>query len=158
MKIKTTDAARKLAIHPSHLLLHIAELEPSLTFPDVWPEIDEAWVETVAASGGHRRSALQPPPQPPKPTAPMPSLSKNAVHVLDKLSRQGKWGNVSVAFDSLLNITHVPKHDLEDVIDELRNQDFLDHDGRGRGTISLNPARQKDIESLAQQPPGTLRG
>lgn len=151
MKIKTTDAARTLAIHPSHLLLHVAELDPSLTFSDVWPEIDEAWVETVAASDGRRRSTPGPSPHSPKPPMPMPSLSQNAIHVLDKLNRQGKWGDVYVAFDALLNITHVPKRDLEDVIDELRKQGFLDHDGRGRGTISLNPARRKDIESLAQQ-------
>jgi hypothetical protein len=158
MKIKTTEAAQSLGIHPSHLLLHVARLESTLTFQDVWPEIDNAWVETVATTGGHRSSTSGPLPEPTKPSTPVSSLSDYGIHVLDKLCRQGKWGNVSVSFDALLNLTHVPKRNLEEVIDELRKRGLLDHDGKKRGTISLNPSRQKDIESLVQQTPGTLRG
>jgi len=154
MKIKTIEAAKSLGVHPSHLLLHVAELDESLAFNEVWPEMDEGWVETVAATGKHRR------PRPGSSGEQVglcgrpESLSQQAVHVVDKLSRQGKWGNASVAFDALLNLTHVSKRDLEDVIDELRKGGLLDHDGRGRGTISLNPARRKDIERLTQEPPG----
>ena len=150
MKIKTTEAAQSLGIHPFHLLLHVARLDSMLTFQDVWPEIDDAWVETVATTGGHRRSTSGPLPEPSTLPTPASSLSDYTIHVLDKLCRQGRWGNVSVSFDALLNLTHVPKRDLEDVIDELRKQGLLDHDGKGRGTISLNPARRKDIERLAR--------
>lgn len=148
MKIKTTDAARNLSIHPSHLLLHVAELDSSLTFADVWPEIDNAWVETVATYSVHKPPRSGPSPRFPNPPVRTPSLSRNAIHVLDKLSRQGKWGSVSVAFDALLNLTHVPKRDLEHVIEELRKEGFLDRDGTGRGTISLNPAKSEDIKRL----------
>jgi hypothetical protein len=151
MKIKITDAARRLRIHPAHLLLHIAELDPGLSFSDVWPEIDEAWVQTVAASGGHRQAPREIPHQPTKSVAATPGLSRNAIHVLDKLSRQGKWGNVSVTFDALMNLTHLSKRDLEDAIGELRKQAFLDRDGTGRGTISLDPQRGEDIKRLSQQ-------
>jgi len=147
-KIKTTDAARDLGIHPAHLLLHIAGLDSSLTFADVWPEIDTDWVETIATAGGHKRPRSVSSPRPPNRTVQMPSLSRIAVHVLDKLSRQGKWGSVAVAFDALLNLTHVPKRDLEEVINELRKEGFLDRDGTGRGTISLNPAKREDIKRL----------
>ena len=78
-------------------------------------------------------------------------LSDSAVHVLDKLHRKGKYGNVSVAFDALMNLTHVAKRELEDVIAELRKADLLSHDGTGRGTISLNPAKRIEIEAIAQQ-------
>jgi hypothetical protein len=71
--------------------------------------------------------------------------------VLDKLSRQHKWGNVSVGFDALLNLTRVPKRELEDAITALRRAGFLDHDGTGRGKISLNPAKRNEIERIAQQ-------
>ena len=151
MKIKTTDAARNLSIHPSHLLLHVAELDSSLTFADVWPEIDTAWVETAATTSGHKRPRSAPSPRFPNPPARTPSLSENAIHVLDKLSRQGRWGGVAVAFDALLNLTHVAKRDLEDVVDELRKDGLLDRDGTGRGTISLNPAKREDIKKLVQQ-------
>jgi hypothetical protein len=157
MKVKTTDAARDLGIHPAHLLLHVASLDASLTFGDVWPEIDEAWLETVASTGGHRRVPSEPPPRPKPLLGPLSGLSRNAVHVLDKLSRQGKWGSVSVAFDTLQNLTHVPKRDLEDVVSELRKAGLLDHDGSGRGTISLSPARQKEIQAITQHGGGNVR-
>jgi len=151
MKIKTIDAARSLGIHPAHLLLHVAALDMSLSFNDVWPEIEEAWVETIASTGRHRPSspdlAHQLRPTPP----PLSSLSKNAIHVLDKLSRQGKWGKLSVPFEALQNLTHIPKRDLEDAVGELRKAGYLDHDGSGRGTISLDPARQKDIKKITQE-------
>ncbi len=158
MKTKLVEAAQSLGIHPSHLLLHVAQLDSDLTFQDVWPEIDDSWVECVAATGGHRRVSARTPVQPPKPSPAKASLSPDAVHVLDKLSRQGKYGDVAVTWDALLNLTHVPKRDLEDVVTELRRFGLLDHDGTGRGTISLKPGRRKEIETLAQKPPGTLRG
>ena len=92
MKIKTTDAAQSLGIHPAHLLLHVAQLDSALTFQDVWPEIEDAWVETVAATGGHRSASPRNPVQPSQPSPASPGLSAEAVHILDKLSRQGKYG------------------------------------------------------------------
>ena len=151
MKIPTTEAARQLSIHPAHLFQHVAVLERSLTFEDVWPDIDDGWVETVAATGGHKRTTPQAETPGPEQSATSSRLSDDAVHVLDKLSRQGKWGNVSVAFDALQNLTHVPKRDLEDAVDELRKAGFLSHDGTGRGTISLAPGKRREIEQIAQQ-------
>ncbi|MCJ7588688.1 MAG: hypothetical protein MUQ00_12425 [Candidatus Aminicenantes bacterium] len=151
MKIKTIDAARSLGIHPAHLLLHIAALDRSLTFNDVWPEIDEAWVKTVASAGRHRPFPSEPAHQVGTIPPPLSSLSKNAIHVLDKLSRQGKWGKLSVPFEALQNLTHIPKRDLEDAVGEIRKAGYLDHDGSGRGTISLDPARQKDIKKITQE-------
>ena len=156
MKIKTTDAARRLHLHPARIFQHVVELAPDLAFTDVWPHIDEEWIETVGAL--ERRGAAPPEaqrsPAPPtgtgKPTG--QRLSAHAVRVLDKLSRQRKWGHVSVAFDALQNLTHIPKRDLADALGELRKGGFLDHDGAGRGTISLNSAKRDEVEAITQEP------
>lgn len=161
MKIRTSEAARNLGIHPSHMFQHIVELAPELPFHDVWPEIDTDWVKTLAAlehrGAPHSTEEIVDQAAVTDHAPAAHGLSDDAVHVLDKLSRQGKWGNVSVAFDSLMNLTHVPKRDLEDVVAELRKRGFLDHDGTGRGTISLNSARRCEIEEIVQQSHGALR-
>lgn len=149
MKINTIDVAKKMGIHPAQLLLRIAGMEKTLTFFDVWPEIDEAWVKTISAplEYKHHKEIIE--------NATIPTvvssspLSHDAIHVLDKLSRQGKWGSVSVTFEALQNIAHISKRDLEDVITELRKAALLDHDGSGRGTISLSSGKRKEIESIA---------
>jgi len=151
MKINTCEAAKRLAVHPSHLFLHVAQLDASLTFEDVWPEIDQDWVETVSISGRHRRMQGREGTQffpEGEPAAAGPDFSVNAVHVVDKLRRHGKWGSVSVTFDALINLTHLSKHGLEEAIAELRRKDLLDRDGTGQGTISLRSARREDIESM----------
>jgi len=151
MKIKTANAARALGIHPSHLLLHVAELDRSLSFGDVWPEIDQEWVKTVEASRGHRQPTPAPSPELPKLLQPTPSPSDDAVHVLDKLSRKDKWGNASVTLDALLNLTHLDRHRLQKALDELRKLRFLGHDGRGQGKISLAPGRRNEIERVTHR-------
>jgi hypothetical protein len=151
MKIKTTDASRNLRIHPAHLLLHVAELDSSLRFEEVWPEIDQAWVETVSVSGGHRRDHTGSESEivlPTKTPISTPGLSVAALRVIDKLRRHGHWGNAYITFDGLLNQTHLSSHDLDNTIAELRKMGFLDHDRIGRGGISLNSARRKEIDSL----------
>jgi hypothetical protein len=50
-----------------------------------------------------------------------------------------------------MNFTHLPKRDLEDAIGQLRKLGFLNHDGSGRGTISLNSAKRKEIDGITQQ-------
>lgn len=147
MKTKTSEAARRRDIHPAHLFQHIAELAPGLAFDDVWPEIEEDWVRCIPISE-------HPPASPTAEHAdvlPAPDdLSGAAVHVLDKLMRHGKWGNASVTFEALQNFTHVFNRELENVVTELKRKDLLDHDGTGRGTISLNPAKRSAIESTVE--------
>ncbi len=150
-KIRTTDAARRLGIHPAHLLQHIAALDASVQFGEVWPEVDDAWLETIAATGGHRTA----PPTPAEAVAPrkqgVAGISQDAIRVLDKLTRQGKWGKMSVSFEALRNLTHIAKRDLERALAELTREGLLDHDGSGRGTISLASGRRKEIERVVHQ-------
>jgi hypothetical protein len=161
MTTRTSEAARRLGIHPSHIFQHVAELGAELTFADVWPLIDEDWVETVSAFG-HR---VVPPTAAPSAAAaagavrtPTHGLSDEAVRVLDKLSRHKKWGNVFVAFDALQNLTRLPKRDLEEAVAELRRRGLLDHDGSGRGTISLNSGKRNEIETIAHKERGLASG
>jgi len=154
MKIQTCEAARTLGIHPSHLFQHIVELAPQLTFHDVWPEIDQGWVETVSAAGHHHIAHVEEDPLVVKES--MGSdlarrLSQASLRVLDKLARQKKWGSVSVSFEALLNLTRVPKRDLEHAVAELRKEGLLDQDGTGRGCISLNSSKKDQIEEIAEQ-------
>lgn len=154
MKIRTCDAAKGLAMHPAHFLFYVANLDASLVFSDVWPEIDEGWVDTVALASGHRRPPSEHLPKPELASIAKSAISKNAAHVLDKLSRRGKWGNVSVSLDALQNLTHISRHELEDVISELRKASMLVHDGSGRGSISLDPARRKGIQLIIDEQKG----
>jgi hypothetical protein len=160
MKTKTSEAAKILGLHPSQLFLYIAAFDDSLTFEDVWPEIDQEWVKTVPVVGGyhfkHGLEYLQP-AQPSQPGVHAHGLSDSAVRVLDKLCRQSKRGRVSVSFDALMNLAHISKSDLEAVLAELRKRAFLDQDRAGRGRISLNPAMRNEIEKIVQQSHGHVR-
>ena len=154
MRMKTSEAARTLGIHPSHLFQHLVELSPELTFEQVWPEIEDDWVRTIFASEHHAAS-----PEMEQPVAPITAvsgavtgdLSYEATKVLDKLTRQRKWGNASVSFDALRSLTHLSQRDLDHVVADLRRRNLLDHDGTGRGTISLNSAKRSEIEPVVEQ-------
>jgi hypothetical protein len=151
MKVKTSEASRNLAIHPAHLLLHVVALDKSLTFEDVWPEIEQHWVETISVAGGHRHDhrvgekEIVPSVRIPASSV---GLSDAALRIVDKLRRHGNWGNAYITFDGLLRQTHLSAHDVDNAIAELRKIGFLDHDRGGRGGISLNSARRKEIESI----------
>jgi hypothetical protein len=151
VKIRTAEASKKLGLHPSQLLFKLAELEASLKFQDIWPEIDEGWFQTLSVQMG-----LYPPHQTEKPISepgprtegPQKGLSSNALHVVDKLRRQKKWGHISVSFEALLNLTHLSAKDLQEALDQLRTLDLLDHESIGKSTISLNSSKTREIESL----------
>lgn len=152
MKIRTSEAARRLGTHPSHLFLNVVALAPELTFSDVWPEIDEDLFQTVSALV-HRGTSG--PTERAKPNDLGHSIGREvsdaAIRVLDKLSRQGKWGAVSVTIEALSNLAHVPERELEEVVAELRKGDFLEQDGTGLGKISLDPAKGQEIERIVRQ-------
>jgi len=151
MKVRTSTAAAQLDIHPSHLLQHVAELDKSLCFEDVWPEIEQDLVETISVSKEHRRTHNISEISDRGPAINKYDLSDAAIRILDKLFRQNKWGDVYVNFEALGKLTHLSSHDLRHAITELGRKRFLDHDGTGRGTVSLDPARHKEIELIAQQ-------
>jgi hypothetical protein len=153
MKIKTSKVASLLNIHPFHLFQHVAEISNSLAFDEVWPEIEDCWVETVSVASGHRKieKNIEKNESRKIPNISEQNLSAAAIHLVDKLYRHSKWGNMSVSFEALVKLTHLSMHDIQNAVAELNKRKFLDHDGSGRGTISLHPARRKEIELIIQK-------
>jgi hypothetical protein len=153
MKIKTAEAARGLGVHPMRLLQHIVELAPDLAFEDVWPEIDDGWVRTLAVRE-HRSAQQGAKPdtdgERAKEETPDLGLSDAAVRVLDKMARQDRWGGASLHVDTLTNLTHLPNKEVERAVAELRKKGLLDHDGTGRGTVSLNSGKRNEIEAACR--------
>lgn len=151
MKISTAEAAAKLGMHPSLLLFFLKEFGPSLQFEDIWPDVDSAWIETIAVSKGistaKGESLLKSPTTVEKKERSI-GLSDDAIRVIDKLRRHGNWGHISVPIDALTKLTHLSSRELNLAIDELRKHGFLDHQGEGKGTISLNSAKTQEIESI----------
>lgn len=152
MKIRTSQAAGRVGVDPAQLLLRLAELDSSLAFDDVWPEIDEAWLETLLSLDGHRGVRQgEAPAKPERQTSVRRiDLSDGAMRVVDKLKRQGKWGDASVSFEALQNLTRVPGHELKGALAELRKKGLLDRDGTGRGDISLNSGERNQIERIGE--------
>lgn len=161
MVIATTEAARRLGLHPAGLFQALLRLDRTLGFEDVWPNLDEGWVQTLqCAEGGTPTAGLAhiakaSSTQRPR-SAPAQALSEAALHVLDKLARRDKWGVAAVSKEALTNLTRLPGRTLEDAIAELRRSGLLDHDGTGLGTISLASSQRKRIESLTDW--GSSRG
>lgn len=154
MKTNTTAAAQSLEMHPAQLLLHVAQLDTSLTIEDIWPEVDDAWIETIRAQDWDKfkhdparentQSALQ------QQSQPQLALSQDAIRVLDKLRRQGKWSTVAVSLEALAKLTHLSAQTLRAAVAELRSEGLLDHDGSGHGTVSLSSAKNKEIGLFLQ--------
>jgi hypothetical protein len=161
MKTKTCDVARALSMHPARILLHAASINPELTFEDVWPEIDQALLDAMSLhpdyqtiqearlpAGTYLRAFVT--KESPQGIARKPDVgnSGSSVRVADKLYQQRKWGNTSVTLDTLVNMTHLPSHEVEKAITELRTRRLLDFDRAEQGQYSLNSAKRREIELL----------
>jgi hypothetical protein len=158
---QTSEVAMALSARPARILLHAAGMDAELTFEDVWQEIDQTPPDTMSLhpdhqttqearlpAGSYLRAVVtkeSPQGMVRKPDVRSSSLS---VSVADKLYQQRKWGNTSVTFDGLVNMTHLPSHEVEKAIMELRTRRFLDSDRVEQGQYSLNSGKRKEIELL----------
>ena len=127
------------------------ELAPTILFEELWPEIDEGWVETVARSKGLSLTESKGHPGTPSPIlgGPKPmTLSEPARKIVDKLRRQRHWGHASLPIEALQKITHLSSKEIDEAINELRERHLLDHAGGNRGVVSLDPAMKDEIESI----------
>jgi hypothetical protein len=158
---RTSEVAGTPSMRPARNLFHAAAINQELTFEDVLPEIDQtvpdimslrpdqqAIPEPRLAAGTYLRAVVT--KEPPNGTARRPDVrsSSTSVRVADKLYQQRKWGGTSVPFDALVNITHLPSHEVEKAVIELRARKLLDSDRAEQGQYSLNSAKRKEIESL----------
>ena len=161
MKIRTSEAAVRLGVHPLGLVLAVRPMVGGIE--DCWPEIDDGFVETLRAAGygqsesaraaRHGDGAKQPSGSAPA-VSPVLSVSHAAAEVLDKMSRQDKWGKNTVSLDTLRNHYCRTVSNVEVAVDELVDREFLLVEGGRKGTYSLNPARKGEIDRNV----GLIRG
>jgi hypothetical protein len=155
MKIPTTDAARKLGIHPASFVLYVSEMVGDLS--DCWPEVDEGFIETIrtlrfadaADATPPATDAVQPASEPHE-VGIAKRRSQAELRLLDKMERHDKWGGSSVSRRTLHNNYCQNVHDLDDAIDALVGEGLLIR-GNQRDTFSLNPARKGDVQQAVAE-------
>jgi hypothetical protein len=154
MKRRTHAGAAALGVHPLNLLIYLAHLGAPLE--QVWPEIDEEWIDAVR--GLDWRKFRQPSDEgrvrgledhAGGKLVNVPTISEGAAQVVGKLWRKRYWGNNAVSWDTLRN--HFCRHvrDLEEAVRELIVSGYLVPEG-AKGPYSLNSARKGEIERIAR--------
>jgi len=150
MQIPTHEFARSLNLHPGNLILYLVDTGCSLE--DIWPSIDESWIETVRSKDwarfGPKDSAAPAPPSAPVQELPKLGVSENAGRLIEKLWRKKQWGGDYVSRTSLQHEAHLSSEDLEEAICELLDLNLLeDHGSR----YSLNTRKKGDIDRIANR-------
>ncbi len=153
MKQPTHEAARSLGLHPANLTLYLVEM--GFSFNDVWPEIEEHWVDAVR-SGDWQRFGRRPPvganpetiPERDQERLELP-INQNAALVIEKLWRNDKWGNACVSVESLQRHTRLQSHQLDLAIKDLIQKGLLISQGSS-GPYSLNTRKRAEIERIAE--------
>lgn len=152
MKKPINEVAKSLGLHPFNLMLYLADMDYPLE--EIWPEIEETWIEGVRSKHWDRfghlaggAKAVSPPRSDDRQTE--PGLSASAVQVLIKLSRKRHWGHNTVSFDTLRN--HYCQHvtGIEDALQELQENGFVIAAGKS-GPFSLDPGQKGAIETMVQ--------
>jgi hypothetical protein len=149
MKRRTTDAARSLKLHPFNLMLHLVEVDAS--FEEVWPEIDDDWVEAVRGQDWHKFGSKTTQAEnlseiKNKQQADL-GVSMDAAKVIEKLWRQKKWGKDSVSMETLRHYCH-QVHALKEVVEEIVQKELV-LSPQSDGPFSLNPKHKGDIDRIA---------
>jgi len=154
MKRSTADASLSLSpdLHPVNLLLWLAEV--GYEFDDVWPVIDESWIEAIRARDWNRfaqpqqRDANTVDVLAQSEEAPDLGVGYEAGLLVEKLWRKGKWGNVYVSTESIQKMTHLDSRKIEAAIQELLRKGLLIEQERS-GAYSLDSGKQHEIERIA---------
>jgi hypothetical protein len=153
------EVARAFRVHPANLLVHLNEL--GAPFDSVWPEIADAWVETVRARHpdrfprlSHGTAVSSPLKVSPAPVPLSPGVSADGAVLIEKLWRARKWGGEYVSPEQLQKHTRLQGNELQEAIRELVDRGLLLTHGR-TGPYSLNPDRRPEIDRLANE---SIRG
>lgn len=154
MKIKTSEAASRLGIHPLNLLLKLFPMVGSIE--DCWPDLDEGYVDTIRTLGeGAQRPTSQPAarlPEPPPeqpPADPLAGIDRGSVRVLEKLWRKDRWGGRAVAWETLHNHYCQDVDNLEEAVEELVQRGLVIKPEK-HGPFSLDPSRKGEIERIVR--------
>ncbi len=156
MRISTADAARKLGMSVPELLDAMTSLVGDLS--EVWPEMDEGYVDTIRQLHGlHilKTQGEEPDPELGKrspaaqESSDLSATEQARCRILDKLERAGRWGGNSVSWDTLRNHFCQGVQDLEGGLEQLIDEGLVIVGGKGskrKGPFSLNPSRKGEIE------------
>jgi hypothetical protein len=152
MKRPTPDAASSLGLHPANLMLFLSEM--GFTFEDIWPAIEETWIEAVRAKDWTKfapqqqkgtDSAVRTAQAQPRPDL---GVSEEAGFLLEKLWRNDKWGRAYVGMEAMQKHTHLDAEKLVRAIRELVKKRILTQQGTS-GAYSLDPGRRSEINRIA---------
>jgi len=154
MKRPTADAALSLSqsLHPVNLMLLLSEV--GYSFDDVWPVIEESWIEAVRTTDWNRFAPSQPDDADTvvifaqSQHAPDLGVSDEAGLVVEKLKRNSKWGHAYVSLEAMQKHTHLDAGKLEIAIQKLLRRRLLIRQGRS-GAYSLDPGSRSEIERIA---------
>ena len=151
MKQSTHEAARTLDLHPANLLLHLSSL--GMEFDDVWPDVDNAWIETLKQSDYARFGHDVPLVTSADDSGPAEEqedlgVTDDAALVIEKLWRNEKWGKAYVSLESIQKHTHLAPSQLKAAVVDLVKLDLLQEHGSG-GPYSLNTGQRAKIEGIA---------
>ncbi|HKV05325.1 MAG TPA: hypothetical protein VJO53_09490 [Candidatus Acidoferrales bacterium] len=153
MKRPTAEAALSLGLHPANLLLYLSEM--GFAFEDIWPAIEETWIEAVRAKDWtkfaapkQKESDSAPPTPQTRPIADL-GVSEEAGYLLEKLWRNDKWGGAQVSVEAMQKHTHLDSEKLATAIKELIKRQLLVQHGTP-GPFSLNPGRRSEIDRIAK--------
>jgi len=129
--------------------------EVGYRFEDVWPTIEESWIEAIRAKDWDKFAPQQ---QKDANTVVVlahaeesqdPGVSDEAGLVVEKLKRKSKWGVACVTTEAMQKMTHLDHGKLDMAIRELLGMRLLIQNERS-GAYSLDPGRQFEIERIAE--------
>jgi hypothetical protein len=159
MKIPTSEAAKKLAVHPANVILFVSGMVERLE--DCWPEIGDDFVETIGALRAEYPASVRPKIAKAEAESPRTeereALSPTAARILDKLERQDFWGGRRISLDAIHNLCAKGAVDVKDAIRELKEVGFLVEPEGKRGSYSLNSNRRLEVRELLERRRAAVR-
>lgn len=146
MKQPTNEAARALGLHPANLLLHLAHM--GADFHDVWPEIEDYWIENLRQQDWERFARQPGATHQPAPAQPASlGISEAAALIVEKLYRKGKWGVATVTVEAIQHMVHLSGREVDVALEELLSVALLSREGR---QFSLDSARRAEVTRIAE--------
>ncbi len=150
MKIPIADAARRLRLHPCELVLELAQVATS--FDDVYPEVDEGFVETLKQM--HPELFVKPSRVIDRATEAssqsLPRLSEDAEDITYALSRKKHWGTNTVSETTLKNHYCRDLRNFDYAVKELLRIGILMPE-RPHGPFSLNPKAKVQVDAVIRK-------
>lgn len=151
MKIPINEAARRLHLHPCELVLELAQMATS--FDDLYPEVEEGFVETLKQMRPERffKSSrdMRIPEARDISSSPL-RLSRDAEQLVSALERKGHWGTNKVSHDTLKNHYCRGLQDFDSAVKELIRGGILLAE-KHRGPFSLNPKARTQVDALIRK-------